>query len=210
MGCIRSLRERATFEINVKRSRFIGNCVRVRDEESARSFIKEISAIFPDASHNCWAYRISSTGREVANYSDAGEPHGSAGMPILGAIDHLGLSDVTVVVTRYFGGIKLGVRGLIEAYGNTALETLKKAGIVDYCRSFELKLRLDYSRWNDFTRLLSEGKDYTAVSIDYAGDVSAVLLVIEENWSRVTGLLDERRIGYEKGSEMEMPFPAGE
>jgi hypothetical protein len=57
---------------------------------------------------------------------------------------------------------------------------------------------------------LSEGKDYTAVSIDYAGDVSAVLLVIEENWSRVTGLLDERRIGYEKGSEMEMPFPAGE
>ena len=210
MGRTRSLREGAAFELNVKRSRFIGNCARARDEENARAFVKEISSAFPDASHSCWAYRISSTGRELANYSDAGEPHGSAGMPILGAIDHLGLTDVTVVVTRYFGGIKLGVRGLIDAYGNTALETLKKAGIVDYCRGFELKLRLGYSQWNDFTRLLSEGKDYATVSVDYAGDVSAVIVVLEENWPRVTGFLDERRIGYEKGSEMEMPFPTGD
>ena len=210
MGCTRSLRERATFEVNIKRSRFIGNCARVRDEENARAFVKEISVAFPDASHSCWAYRVSAIGREVANYSDAGEPHGSAGMPILGAIDHLGLTDVTVVVTRYFGGVKLGVRGLIDAYGNTALETLKKAGIVDYCRGFELKFRLGYSQWNDFTRLLSEGKDYANVSVDYAGDVFAVVVVLEENWSRVTGFLDERRIKYERGSEMEMSFPIGE
>jgi len=210
MGSTRSLRERATFEINANRSRFIGSCTRVSDEENARAFVKEISSAFPDASHNCWAYRISSIGRELANYSDAGEPHGSAGMPILGAIDHLGLTDVIVVVTRYFGGIKLGVRGLIDAYGNTALETLKKAGIVDYCLGFELKLSLGYSQWNDFTRLLSEGKDYAAVSVDYAGDVSAVVVVLEENWSRVTGFLDERRIVYEKGSEIEMPISIGE
>ena len=77
-------------------------------EEEAKSFIKSLSQRYASADHCCWACRISLQGREIANYSDAGEPHGSAGKPILGAIESLELTDVVVVVTRYFGGTKLG------------------------------------------------------------------------------------------------------
>lgn len=114
-----TLTEIDTFEQEIKRSRFLAVCGPVRDEEQARQFIQDHS--FPDATHNCWAWRIGQNYR----FNDDGEPSGTAGKPILQAMDGLELDQVAVVVTRWFGGTLLGSGGLIRAYGGTAALCLR-------------------------------------------------------------------------------------
>ena len=121
----------ASHEEEIKKSRFIANALRVKSPEEALELLGEIS--LHDASHNCWAYKIG----EKYRFSDDGEPGGSAGRPILTAIEGQGLDQVLVVVTRYFGGRKLGVGGLVRAYGGTAAECLRLA------RRLEVKPRSD-------------------------------------------------------------------
>lgn len=106
--------------MNIKRSVFIGNAAHCETEEEAKRFIRDVAAKYRDASHNCWAYKVIGNGVEKFNFSDAGEPHGSAGRPIFSAIEELNMTNVAIVITRYFGGTKLGVRGLIDAYRSTA------------------------------------------------------------------------------------------
>jgi putative IMPACT (imprinted ancient) family translation regulator len=109
-------------ETFVKRSRFIACAAPAPSVSDAFAFIAAASET--DARHNCWAFRV---GSDVTRSSDDGEPSGTAGKPILGAIDHSGLSYVVVVVVRYFGGIKLGAPGLTRAYSNAASTCLKEA-----------------------------------------------------------------------------------
>jgi uncharacterized YigZ family protein len=103
-------------EIKIKRSRFICYLFPVAEMESAKAKIRLISQQNQEASHNCWCYRLGKNG-ELEHASDAGEPAGTAGKPMLGQLKKADLSNVVAVVTRYFGGIKLGVSGLISAYG---------------------------------------------------------------------------------------------
>jgi uncharacterized YigZ family protein len=114
-------------EMTERRSRFIAVVRLARDVSGAKAVVREVSASRPDANHHCWAYRVGLPPAEY--YSDAGEPSGTAGKPILGAIQRAGTTNTVVVVTRYFGGIKLGVRGLIEAYGGAAKCALEAAGL---------------------------------------------------------------------------------
>lgn len=209
MACTRSVARRGTFQVNVKRSKFIGTCQRCLDEESARTFIKEVCALYSSADHNCWAYKLSVPGRALSNYSDAGEPRGSAGLPILGAVERLELTDVTVVVTRYFGGTKLGMRGLIEAYGSTAEGSLKAGEIRLFCPGISLHIELSYSQWNDLTRLLREGADFKTMNVNYTDRVRATVAVREPagNSSDVVDFLEERRIRYVRGEEVEFSNP---
>ena len=109
---------RATYKI--KRSTFIASAAFVKNESEAKSFVSKISSEFKNATHNCWAYKVG----ETEYSSDAGEPSGTAGRPILSSIKSSGLDRVIVVVTRYFGGVKLGIRGLIEAYSFAAHQAL--------------------------------------------------------------------------------------
>jgi len=109
----------------IKGSRFIAAVVPVADEGAAQAMLADIRAEFSDARHHCWAYDIDA-GR-LQRSSDDGEPGGSAGRPILAQIQGHGLTDVLVVVVRYFGGVKLGVGGLIRAYGGTAGKALDRA-----------------------------------------------------------------------------------
>ena len=111
----------ASHELIVKHSRFLAHAAPVTDVDGAAAFIASVSV--PDATHNCWAWRIGSAYRS----SDDGEPAGTAGRPILAAIDGQGLDGVVVVVTRWYGGIKLGAGGLVRAYGGTAAECLRTA-----------------------------------------------------------------------------------
>nr|HPR89953.1 YigZ family protein [Synergistaceae bacterium] len=112
-----------TVEVKINKSRFLGHVRICRSEEEVRMKLKEVCDLHKQATHNCWAYRIGEESyREY--FSDDGEPAGTAGKPILGAISRLDLTNALIVVTRYFGGIKLGVRGLIEAYGSTATNAL--------------------------------------------------------------------------------------
>jgi len=110
-----------THETVVKKSRFIATVVPVSTVEQALSSLKVFSR--QDATHNCWAYRI----EDAYRFSDDGEPGGTAGRPILNAIDGQEMNNVLVLVTRYFGGIKLGTGGLVRAYGSTAAQCLRTA-----------------------------------------------------------------------------------
>ncbi|KAF3339411.1 IMPACT family member in pol 5'region [Carex littledalei] len=116
-----TLAERATFEREIKKSKFIAIASPVSDEHSAMSFLSQVRD--PRATHNCWAYKLG----EQYRSNDDGEPSGTAGKPIYSAIVSSGLDMVMVVVIRYFGGIKLGTGGLVRAYGGVALECLKGA-----------------------------------------------------------------------------------
>ena len=135
----------AVAELTVERSRFIGHCREVATEAEAKAFIAQIREEHSQANHNCYAYRIGSGANPIEYYNDHGEPSGTAGKPILGAIQRLDLTNVVVVVTRYFGGKKLGVRGLIEAYGQAATLTLNEAGTVVRVPKFSATLVYNYS-----------------------------------------------------------------
>jgi uncharacterized YigZ family protein len=122
----------------ISRSRFIATVAPADSVAAAQAFVARVRAEFPDATHNCWAYLVGppgSTGR--VGMSDDGEPHGTAGRPMLTALLHSGLGDVAAVVTRYYGGTKLGTGGLVRAYGGCvaeALATLPRAERVTWAR----------------------------------------------------------------------------
>jgi uncharacterized YigZ family protein len=108
-------------QLEVKKSRFLASAARLADPEDAARLIKQLSD--PEARHNCWAWRVGQQYR----FHDAGEPGGTAGKPILAVIDGADLDQVVVVVTRHFGGIKLGTGGLVRAYGKAASAALREA-----------------------------------------------------------------------------------
>lgn len=109
---------------NIERSIFIATLSHVESQEEAKEFIREISKKYNDATHNCPAYRVIENNQIIEFSSDNGEPSGTAGRPILGVLKKYYLLNVAVVVTRYFGGVKLGVRGLIDAYSSTVDELI--------------------------------------------------------------------------------------
>jgi uncharacterized YigZ family protein len=125
----RSIARRVRVETKVRGSRFIATAMPVTTREDAEQLIGDTRKEFHDATHNCFAYRIGAPG-DVSRCGDDGEPSGTAGRPILAAIDHHVLTNVVVVVTRYFGGTKLGTGGLLRAYGRAAGDVLAAAEII--------------------------------------------------------------------------------
>jgi uncharacterized YigZ family protein len=119
----------ADHEVTIKRSRFIASLRMVSSREEFDAAYREIMTKYPSANHYCWGYRFAATPVHEHS-SDAGEPVGTAGRPILGVLKKYSLLNIMAVVTRYFGGIKLGVRGLISAYGQSVSEAIGHAGIV--------------------------------------------------------------------------------
>jgi len=134
----------ARAETRVRGSRFIARLAQVRTEPAAREFIDRIARQDHDASHHCYAYRLGLGRETVARSSDAGEPSGTAGRPILESITSRGLSDVVVVVTRYFGGVRLGTGGLGRAYRECAGKALDAADTVRKVLTHEWRLRFPY------------------------------------------------------------------
>lgn len=109
----------------IDRSRFICTIARVRTVDDAQAFIRAMNAEFADATHNCWAYVVGAPGStDRIGLSDDGEPHGTAGRPMLTVLQHCGVGEIAAVVTRYYGGIKLGTGGLVKAYGGAVQEAL--------------------------------------------------------------------------------------
>jgi uncharacterized YigZ family protein len=138
------LEQPATFEQVVKKSRFIAVALPVSTEEEAKSALTAHDQA--DANHNCWAWRIGASYR----FSDDGEPSGTAGKPILAAIDGQSLDKAVVIVTRWFGGILLGSGGLVRAYGGTAAACLRAAPMIEVKPSVRGVVRLEFS---DLARL---------------------------------------------------------
>jgi Uncharacterized conserved protein len=136
-------------------SRFISLAYPVESEEEVKDIVSELKKKYHDARHHCYAYRLGHLGdRFRAN--DDGEPSSSAGKPILGQIDSRSLSDVLVVVVRYFGGIKLGIPGLIRAYRTATAEALDKAGIMEKIAGEWYTLDFDYLAMNPVMKSIKE------------------------------------------------------
>ena len=136
-------------------SRFISFAFPVETEDEVKSIVGDLKKKYHDARHHCYAYRLGYLGdRFRAN--DDGEPSSSAGRPILGQIDSKGLSDVLVVVVRYFGGIKLGVPGLIRAYKTSTAEALEKAGSVEKVAGKWFRVSFGYEAMNSVMKILKD------------------------------------------------------
>ena len=136
-------------------SRFISFAFPVETEDEVKSIVGDLKKKYHDARHHCYAYRLGYLGdRFRAN--DDGEPSSSAGRPILGQIDSKGLSDVLVVVVRYFGGIKLGVPGLIRAYKTSTAEALEKAGSVEKVAGKWFRVSFGYEAMNRVMKILKD------------------------------------------------------
>ena len=136
-------------------SRFIALAYPVETEEQVKAIVAGLRKEYHDARHHCYAYRLGYKA-DIFRASDDGEPSGSAGRPILGQIDSLGLSDVLVVVVRYFGGIKLGIPGLIRAYKTSTADALSQAQVIEKIAGQNYRLSFDYMAMNDVMKVLKE------------------------------------------------------
>jgi len=171
-------------------SRFIALAYPVETEEEVREIVASLKKEYHDARHHCYAYRLGYKGdRFRAN--DDGEPSGSAGRPILGQIDSMGLSDVLVVVVRYFGGIKLGIPGLIRAYKTSTADALGQAEIIEKVAGKRFRLTFDYLSMNGVMKVLKD-LGLTPVGQDFGLQCSLevrVRLALEEDFrNRLTDL----------------------
>ena len=148
-----TVRREAHVEFEEKRSLFIGHAIHVDNEDEALDFIKQIKKEYSDATHNCFAYLLN--GGITARYSDDGEPQGTAGVPMLETIRKSGVSDVCIVVTRYFGGILLGAGGLVRAYSHSAAIAIEGAEVANYEPYSIYELRCGYSEYQKYSNVLA-------------------------------------------------------
>ncbi len=138
-------------------SRFLAFAFPVQSKEEIKSILESLRREYHDARHHCYAYRLGAAKNEYRS-SDDGEPSGSAGRPILGQINARDLSNVLVVVVRYFGGTLLGVGGLIHAYREAAADALQKARIVEAEETEPIRVRYPYALTNDIMKIVDEEK----------------------------------------------------
>ncbi len=144
-------------EEEVRRSRFITTIHPAPDEEAARARIEELRREFPDATHHCWAFVVGPPGSTArVGMSDDGEPQGTAGRPMLSALLHSGVGDLVAVVTRYYGGVKLGKGGLGRAYAGGVQRALETLPLGERVARFPAGLTVDYSALEGVRRLLGE------------------------------------------------------
>ena len=145
-------------EFEEKKSKFIGYIKPINSIKEAENFINTIKEMHSNATHNCSAYRLIENGQEYYKFDDDGEPSGTAGKPIGEILTTLGVFNVVVVVTRYFGGIKLGAGGLIRNYAKTAKLAVNESGIVDYIEKKIYLIDFSYSKSSEIDRFINENK----------------------------------------------------
>src|SRR5699024_2506680 len=149
----------------IQKSRFIGYVKRVETEEGAQQFIQDIKKQHHDATHNCSAYIIGEN-NHIQKANDDGEPSGTAGVPMLEVLKKQNLRDTAIVVTRYFGGVKLGAGGLIRAYGNTTSLAIEQTGVIQLILMQGFIVASDYSLIGKIENELIHS-DYVLDKIDY-------------------------------------------
>ena len=180
--------EFATDSFIEKRSEFIGYICPVSTNDEAVNFINRIKSEHRKAKHNVYAYILRKD--NISRYSDDGEPQGTAGMPVLEVLKKRGLTDVCVVVTRYFGGILLGGGGLVRAYSHAASLACDAAHIMDMRLCHRLKISADYGMYSKISYLLP-AFDTITVSSDFGSDVTLEILVLSEKLEELRKELTE-------------------
>ena len=189
----RSLAREAEVELEIRRSRFIARAAPVFGREAAEAWIAATSARHPRATHNVPAYVAGLQG-QWRWCSDAGEPAGTAGRPVLEVLEREGLTQVAVVVTRYFGGVKLGAAGLVRAYARACAEAVAAARPVLYRRGQRGRLRLSYGLYGT-VRALLEGAGARVLAEDFGPEVEVEAWVPEGRVEALARQLADRTAG---------------
>ena len=176
-------------EIILSKSRFLTYVDRAETEEAALLFIEKIKRMHANATHNCSCYMVGEHD-QIQKANDDGEPSGTAGVPMLEVLKKQGLKDTVVVVTRYFGGIKLGGGGLIRAYGKATTEGITAAQVVERKLHYLMKVTIDYV-WLGKLENEIRGSHYTLRDIQYAENVEIFVYVLKEDEAKFVEWMTE-------------------
>ena len=208
MNCYLSLSGECQTSKIIEKSKFIATSRHVCGEEEAKAFISEIRSRYPDATHNCYAYVADSLGN-FPRFSDDGEPQGTAGMPMLEVLKAQKLFEAAIVVTRYFGGIKLGAGGLVRAYSGAVAENLSKAQRVMYEPCVRGVYGLSYPDIDAALRYFSE-RNAQVLNSEYASGAQFTLAVKKREEEEFDAGLKNAlngRVSIKKECEYFHPFP---
>ena len=171
----RTIRQDGQAQEEIKKSRFICHAKRVYSEEEARDFIAAIKKEHYKATHNCSAFIVGEKS-EIKRTSDDGEPSGTAGVPMLGVMENHQVTNVCFVVTRYFGGIKLGAGGLIRAYAGSVALAIKEIGLIEIKEQAGLRLKMSYSQYQNFDNFL-KAEDLTEFDTEFTDLVATTIYI---------------------------------
>ena len=194
MELYRTIKQAATAEQIIERSRFIAHAMPVSDRAEADAFVAEIKSAYKDATHNVPAMVIGDKS-QIQWASDDGEPQGTSGAPIVQMLVNEGLTNLVIVVTRYFGGIKLGTGGLVRAYTSSAKLAVEAAGVCGVQNVLRLTCEIDYTYLAKFQKMaaetLTEGAGFAFVigEIEYGEKVKLDLVTFAENEEELRGLV---------------------
>ena len=185
----RTIKEDGQVQEEIKKSRFICHTKRVYSEEEARDFITAIKKEHYKATHNCSAFIIGERS-EIKRTSDDGEPSGTAGIPMLGVLENHNLTNVCMVVTRYFGGIKLGAGGLIRAYASSVALAVKEIGIIEIKEQAGIAIQLSYAQYQEYSNFL---KEHNLIELDtnFTDQVDTMIYVDKEEKETIKAALVE-------------------
>ena len=185
----RTIKEDGQVQEEIKKSRFICHVKRVYSEEEARDFITAIKKEHYKATHNCSAFIIGEHS-EIKRTSDDGEPSGTAGVPMLGVLENHNLTNVCVVVTRYFGGIKLGAGGLIRAYAGSVALAVKEIGIIEIKEQAGIAIQMSYAQYQEYSNFLKE-HDLMELETNFTDQVNTMIYVDKEEKENIKAALVE-------------------
>lgn len=203
-----SVRGEAVTERIIEKSRFIAFVAHTSGEAEAKAFLARVRGEHPQATHVCYGYVADAIGNEQ-RFSDAGEPQGTAGMPILSVLKARKLYETTVAVVRYFGGIKLGAGGLTRAYSSAAAETVALAKICEYAVCVPLDIRAEYAETNALLKFLT-AKNANVLLREFDSGVHFRVAVREREADRFCAELNDCVNGRAKitsGEGYYFPFP---
>ncbi|GGI39241.1 YigZ family protein [Mammaliicoccus stepanovicii] len=195
-------------EIIINKSRFIASIQPVESEEEAKAFIQQKKKEHHDATHNCSSYIIGPT-MLIQKANDDGEPSGTAGVPMLEVLKKQQLHNVVVVVTRYFGGTKLGAGGLIRAYGSAVSQVINEIGRIILLDAIPFEVTIDYDQTGRFEHEIQQ-TEFSLVNTEYTDKVKYTVHVIASDEEKFIAFLNEINQGkyiLNKQDMIALPFP---
>ena len=181
---IKTIVANSSSELDVKKSKFIANIIKITNEQDAKEKLNQIRKEYSDARHNCYAYIVydNETKTKIEKSSDDREPSGTAGIPMLTLLQKNNLVNVLIVVTRYFGGILLGTGGLVRAYTDSSKQALEAAKIIELQYGEILEYCIEYDEFEYF-KYICEKNNIEIINTEYSNNIKAIIKLKEEDKS---------------------------
>lgn len=180
----KTINQNVSSDIIEKKSKFIANVYYVETVEEAENKLKEVKKTYFDARHNCYAFSIYTKDGIINRFSDDGEPSGTAGAPMLNILNSKGLTNILVIVTRYFGGILLGTGGLVRAYTGATQEALNKIVEIEKDIGLETKIEVSYSDFEKFKYYLKQN-EIKLLNSEYSENIVSIIEITEEKLDKI-------------------------